>query len=395
MFALFWPDLESVSPVATLISSLFTAAIAGGLYALFRRWRGRSERFSRSLEALIAFLRSTDRALVRYGSWWVGTRVSSPWPRRGTTLGVFIFIAVCGALLPWPWCLWALSLGLLNVFIVFRHWSHDEKETKSRIGPDDKQIRIDDDLSAEMTGAFAFVLVYATTSFAQIQAARQGFQMPPDAGAFTFLRYALVEGLKLAPLVPYSDLFADSLQELGAGAAASFSAKSAVLAFRAALVLIILAALKRFIDSARHAAERVVLRPILAVSDNPDADQTAVQQAVGKLATLATRGDRAAAERLEQIITEVRERKPRYSAKSGSPPPMVLFPTRSRVRSPASCWWRSKAIASSPMRTGLASARRSIGSPPSTLSALRCARSANGTAARRASNKPLRSCARP
>jgi tetratricopeptide (TPR) repeat protein len=315
MFALFWPDLESVSPVATLISSLFTAAIAGGLYALFRRWRGRSERFSRTLEALIAFLRSTDRALVRYGSWWVGTRVASTWPRRGTTLGVFVFIAVCGALLPWPWCLWALSFGLLNVFIVFRHWSHDEKETKNQLGPDDKQIRIDDDLSAEMTGAFAFVLVYATTSFAQIQAARQGFQMPPDAGAFTFIRYALIEGLKLAPLVPYSDLFADSLQELGAGAAASFSAKSAVLAFRAALILIILAALKRFIDSARQAAERVDLRPILAVSDNPDADQTAVQQAVGKLTTLATRGNRAAAERLEQIITEVRERKPRYSAR--------------------------------------------------------------------------------
>jgi tetratricopeptide (TPR) repeat protein len=314
MFLSFWPGLESVSPVATLISSLFTAAIASGLYALFRRWRGRSARFSRSLEAFIAFLRNGDRALVRYGSWWVGTRVASPWPRRGVTLGVFVIVAVCGALLPWPWCLWALSFGLLNVFIVFRHWSHDEKETKNQIGPDDKQIRIDDDLSAEMTGAFAFVLVYATIAFAQIQAARQGFQIPPDAGAFTFIRYALVEGLKLAPLIPYSDLFADSLQELGPDAA-SFSAKAAVLVFRAALVVIILAALKRFIDSARQAAERVVLRPILAVSDNPDADQAAVQQAVGKLAALATRGDRAAAERLEQIVTEVRERKPRYSAR--------------------------------------------------------------------------------
>jgi tetratricopeptide (TPR) repeat protein len=315
MFASFWPGLESVSPVATLISSLFTAAIASGLYALFRRWRGRSARFSRSLEAFIAFLLNMDRALVRYGSWWVGTRIASAWPRRGAALGVFIFVAICGALLPWPWCLWALSFGLLNVFVVFRHWSHDEKETKNQIGPDDKQIRIDGDLSGEMTGAFAFVLVYATIAFAQIQAARQGFQMPRDAGAFTFIRYALFEGLKLAPLVPYSDLFTNGLQEPGAAAAVSLSAKSAVLVFRAALVLVILAALKRFIDSARRAAERANLRPILAVSDNSDADQDAVQQAVGKLAALATRGDRAAAERLEQIVTEVRERKPRYSAR--------------------------------------------------------------------------------
>jgi tetratricopeptide (TPR) repeat protein len=315
MFALFWPALESASPVATLISSLFTAAIVVGLYTLFRWWRGRSERASRAIETLVAFLRGADRALVRYGSWWVGTRVARPWPRSGTTFGIFIVIAVCGALLPWPWCLWALSFGLLNVFVVFRHWSHDEKEAKSQIGPEDKQIRIDGDLSVEMTGAFALVLVYATTAFAQIQAARQGFQMPPDAGAFTFIRYALVEGLKLAPLVPYSDLFADGLQELGAAAAASFSAKSAVLVFRAALVLIVLAALKRFIDIARQAAERVDLRPILSVSDNPDADQATVQQAVGKLANLAARGDRTAAERLEQIVTGMRERKPRYTAR--------------------------------------------------------------------------------
>ena len=178
-----------------------------------------------------------------------------PWPRHGVTLGIFIFVAACGALFPWPWCLWVLSFGLLNVFIVFRHWSHDEDEAKSQVGPEDKQIRIDGDLSIEMAGAVAFVLVYATTAFAQIQAAQQGFQMPPDAGAFTFIRYALVEGLKVAPLVSYSDLFADNLHfhNLGTVAAASISAKWAVLVFRAALVLIVLAGLKRFID---HRARR-------------------------------------------------------------------------------------------------------------------------------------------
>jgi tetratricopeptide (TPR) repeat protein len=314
MFGLLSPSLDSASPVATLLSSLFTVAFVAGLYALLRWWCGRSEQISRAIEALVAVLRSLDRAVVRYGSWWVGTRVAQPWPRRAVTLSIFIFVAISGALLPWPLCLWALSFGLVNVFIVFRHWSQDEKETKGVIGPEDKQIRIDGDLSIEMAGAFAFVLVYAATAFAQIEAARQGFQMPPDAGAFTFIRFALVEGLKLAPLLPYSDLFADNLQNLGGAATASFSAKAAVLVFRAALVLIILAGFKRFIDIARRASEHLELRPILAVSDDPDADQAAVQRAVGKLATLATRGQRAAAKQLEQIITEMRERKPRYAA---------------------------------------------------------------------------------
>ena len=163
MFALFWPGLESASPVATLIASLFTVVVAAGLYALFRRWRGRIEKRSSAVETLIAFLRRLDRALVRTGSRWVGTRVVRPWPRRVVALGIFIFVAACGAFLPWPWCLWALSFGLFNVFVIFRHWSHDETEAKSQVSPEDKQIRIEGDLSAEMAGAVAFILVYATT----------------------------------------------------------------------------------------------------------------------------------------------------------------------------------------------------------------------------------------
>jgi tetratricopeptide (TPR) repeat protein len=314
MFALFWPGLESASPVATLIASLFTVAVAAGLYALFRWWRGRTEKRSGAVEAVIAFLRRSDRALVRTGSRWVGTRVVRPWPRRLVALGILIFVAAFGALLPWPWCLWVLSFGLLNVFIVFRHWSHDEAEAKSQVSPEDKQIRIEGDLSAEMAGAVAFVLVYATTACAQIQAARQGFQIPPDPGAFTFVRYALVEGLKGALLVPYSDLFAGDFRSLGGAAATSFSAKSAVLVFRAVLGLIILVGLKRFIDFARRTAESRDLQPILAVLNNPAADQAAVKQAVGDLAAFATRGHRTVAERLEQIVTETLEGKPRYAA---------------------------------------------------------------------------------
>jgi tetratricopeptide (TPR) repeat protein len=313
MFGLLSPDLGSASPAATLISSFFTVAVAAGLYALVRRWRGRSEKKNRLIAGLVAFFRSVDRALGRYGSWWVGTRIARPWPRHGLTLGIFILVAACGALFPWPWCLWVLSFGLLNVFIVWRHWSHDEDEAKSQVSPQDKQIRIDGELSAEMAGAGAFVLVYATTAFAQIQAARQGFQMPPDAGPFTFIRYALVEGLKAAPLVTYYDLFAGDLR-LDSVAAVLSSAKLAVLLFRATLVLIILAGLKHFIDMVRRVTEELDLRPILAVLNDPDADQAAVQQAVGKLTTSAIRGRRQAAELLEQIVTELRDGKHRFAA---------------------------------------------------------------------------------
>ena len=316
MFSLLWPDLGTASPVATLFASLFTVAVAAVLYALFRRWRGPSGKKSRLLEAFVAFFRSVDRALVRYGSWWAGTRVPRPWPRHALTLGIFILVAVCGALFPWPLCLWVLSFGLLNVFIVFRHWSRDADEAKNQIGLEDKQIRIDGDLSIEMATAGAFVLVYATTAFAQIQAAQQGFQMPADAGPFAFIRYALVETLTVAPLVSYYDLFAGNLAHDSPDtvAAVSISAKWAVLIFRTALVLIVLAGLKRFIDFIRSGTEQMDLRPILAVLNDSDAEQAAVQQAVDKLTALATRGRRRAAELLEQIVTEVRHGKPQFTA---------------------------------------------------------------------------------
>jgi tetratricopeptide (TPR) repeat protein len=313
MSLLFSPDLETASPLATLISSLFTVVVAAGLYVLVRQWRAGSKKKSRLIDGLVAFFRGTDRSLVRYGSWWVGTRVARPWPRREVTLSIFIFVAVCGALLPWPWCLWMLSFGLLNVFIIFRHWSRDADEARSHLSREDKQIKIDGDLSTEMAGAIAFVLVYATTAFAQIQAARQGFQMGADTGAFTFIRYALVEALKVAPLVPYYDLFTENLH-LDAVTPASTSAKLAVLAFRVTLVLVALAALKRFIDMARRAAEESDLRPLSTVLNDPNADQAAVREAVAKLTTFAARGSRGATELLEQIVTEVRDGKPRFAA---------------------------------------------------------------------------------
>ncbi len=288
-----WRDLETASPPATAISSLITIAIAAVIYTLFRWWRGRSAKKDGFVERFIVFFRSADRALVRYGSWWVGTRVRRRWRRHATMLAIFIVVTAGGVLAPWPWCLWVLSFGLLNVFVVYRHWSHDEDDVKNEVSFENKDIKIQGDLSTEIIGACAFVLVYATTGFAQIQAARHGFQMPSDAGPFAFIWYALVEGVKVAPIVAYYDLFADDLHfhKLGAVAAHSISAKAAVLVFRGALDLIILAALKRFIDIARNVAEGLDLRPVIEVLDspNPNIDKDAVAEAVGKLAAFATR----------------------------------------------------------------------------------------------------------
>ena len=137
------------------------------------------------------------------------------------------------------------------------------------------------------------------------------------------------------------------------------------------------------------------LRPILAVLNDPDADQGAVQQAVGKLATLATRGRRAAAELLEQIVTEVREGKPRFAAS-------VRFAAANGLVSYAEPraetgkllvaieGYRKLALEDWPQRA----APRSIGPRRSTLSALRCARSANARPARRALKRRLRPCTR-
>jgi len=235
-----WQDLYSASPLGTLVTSLLIVSCSAVLYVGFQLWRTRSKKRGILFEWFLGFLRAVDQWVVLCGSLWVGTRVRAPGRRHVVMLVTFILVAVGGVLAPWPLCLYVLSFGLLNVFIIFRHWSHDEDEVKNEASPENKKIKIQGDLSIEMLGACAFVLVHSTTGFAKIQAARHGFQIPPDAGPFTFARYAFVEFLKELPLVNYSDLFSDDLDllKLSNVAPTLYAAKWAVLVFRGAVGLI-------------------------------------------------------------------------------------------------------------------------------------------------------------
>jgi tetratricopeptide (TPR) repeat protein len=307
-----WPDLGTASPLATLISSLLTVAFLAVIYAFVQWLRVRGERKNRFFEGALAKPQAVDWALVHYGSWFVGTRVPWRWPRHLLTLCVFSGIALAGAMLSWQWCLWALSVGLFAVFVVFRHWSQDEDEAERNARPEDKQIRIQGNLTTEMIGACAFVLVYSPTAFAQMQAAGYGFHIPADAGSFTFVRYALIETLKVGAIVNYYDLFADKLHfgKLGTVTHPSAAAKWAVLTFRGMLDFIILAFLKRLVDIARRVAEGLDLRPINEALEDDNVERQ--KWAVTHLAEFALRGRRRAAERLELILTEQKKHALRF-----------------------------------------------------------------------------------
>src|SRR6202521_2587624 len=170
-FQQLWPNLASSSPLATLFSSLIILPTLAVIYAIAQRLRRLGGKQNRAVERLIRALCAFDRTLVRTGSWIVGSRVAQPWLRRLVMLLVFAGIALAGASAPWPWCLWVLALGLISVFVVFRHWSHRRSEVGQQLRNEDKEICISGDLSTEMIGACAFVFIYAPIAFAQMQAA--------------------------------------------------------------------------------------------------------------------------------------------------------------------------------------------------------------------------------
>lgn len=205
--SLSWP-----SPIATFVSSLGTVGLFLLLYLVFGWLRsGRGSQEPRWFDVLLGYLRVLDRGLVRAGSWMTGTRYEHPLVRRALVLTVFAVLAFTGAALPWPWALIVITMGVLGIFIVFRHWSLDEDEALREVKFEDKDIKIRGDLSLEVAIACAFILVLAPVAFAHIAAAGLGFQIKPEAGAFAFLIYALIELAKAGSLVDYYDLFANQL----------------------------------------------------------------------------------------------------------------------------------------------------------------------------------------
>jgi tetratricopeptide (TPR) repeat protein len=293
----------SPAPLASLVAGLLMLALLAGLYSLYDWIRGRRDPTKASvLDAVIGGLRILDRALVHAGSWLVGTRIADPRLRPTFVVSIFAALAFAGALAPWPWGLLAIAVGVLAIFIVFRHWSRDEDEVFAEVAFDQKDIKIRGDLSAEVLLACGFLLVFAPVAFSHLQAHGYGFELAPDAGPFTFLIYSLIEMLKAALLVEHHDLFGDRIgyDDIAKVTNPSDTAKWAVLAYRLALVLLVLAALKRLLDIARRRKEGLDLRDIEESLREPDA---AVQkQAVAELRNLALAGRGNAQVLLERVL---------------------------------------------------------------------------------------------
>jgi hypothetical protein len=272
--------------------------------------RGRSGSEPRGFKRFVDGIRSLDRNLVKYGSWIVGTRYRTTWRRVLVFLAFFGGVAIGGATLPWPWCLWILSLGLFAVFIVFRDWSTIENAVEYDVssGAASTKIDIDRNINPEMLGACAFVFVFAPVAFAQIQMAGFGFELETGAGPFAFVRYTMVELLKIGPLVQYYDVFAERLQfeTLVAVSHPTMAAKAALLVFRGTVDLIILAALKRFVDIAQRVAAGLDLRP--HVDALRTADEKKHGTTVRTLEAFALDGRARAMELLQDILKQPGDR---------------------------------------------------------------------------------------
>ena len=255
--------------------------------------------------ALIA-LRAVDAVTVKGGSWLVGTRFRHWLPRWGALVLVLLGLAIAGAFLPHAWGLWALVLGLLAIFIVFRHWSWDEDEVEREVAKDSKRIKIEGDLGPEMLVAVAFIFVYAPIAFARLQAIGYGFTLLPGAGLFVFVGYTFLEVLKAIPVIDYYEIFAEELRfdAFLSARAPSVSAKWATLVLRASFDLILLAGLFRLRTIALRAAEGLDLRPIEEMLKTGDREQEVA--AVARLSQFALVGRVRARDRLIGIVRDDR-----------------------------------------------------------------------------------------
>jgi len=299
-------QLASPTPLASTVWSLALLAVLGALYLLFKLVRGKrppTKAKDTAWDKIIGAVRAFDGALITYGTYVTGTRYDRRWVRLLILITYFTTLAIIAAFAPWPWGLLPIVLGVLSIFVVFRHWTVDEDERFDEVPFDAKKIPIRGDLNLEVVIACAFLFVYAPSAFAQLQANGYGFQMAPSAGPFAFIIYTLLEAVKAGSLIDYYDLFAERLGfETYAGARNPTPwAKWAVIAYRLSLNLLLLAALKRLLDIARRMAEGRDLRHVEEMLLNPDEpQQVAAVELLEDFALLRGRG--AARALLERIL---------------------------------------------------------------------------------------------
>jgi tetratricopeptide (TPR) repeat protein len=304
----------SPTPLSSLFFSLVTLVVLAGLYWGFQALRSRREKRSLSFfDKLIEWTLYADRVFVVLGSLGIGTYYERAWVRRSVLVTVLVGLALAGAIVPWPWALFCLALGVLGILVVFRHWLRDEYQSALGLMPHEKDIPIHGNLHPEVIVACGFLLVFAPIAFAQLQVNGFGFEVSADAGPGTFFVYTIIETLKAGSLVSYYDLFAD---ELGFNRIAhvdnpTATAKWAVLGYRASLNLLMLAVLKRMIDIIRRRREGLDLRQIEGLLNTPD--EASHQNAIAQLKLLASAGRSGATVLLGRIIHPSRWDKWRFS----------------------------------------------------------------------------------
>lgn len=288
-------ELRLPTPLGTLMASLI---VFGGIMALVAvagvLWRmvptspgaGPGTRF-------LLRVRAMDRAVVRAGSLVTGTNLRQPWQRVPRLLLTFALVTAGGIALPFPSAMLALTLGLLAILLVFRHWSRDETERAAipagSAEPPRLTVPIEGDLTIEMALACGYLLVVVPLAFARLHAAELGFELTPGAGPFAFVFYMIIELLKLGTVVDYYDLFADQIAfgQLAQAHHPSEVAKYVTLGFRAVFDLIILTALKRMFEIAGRITRGLDLRQLREAleSEAEDDDLPAIAQLQSLAAT--------------------------------------------------------------------------------------------------------------
>ncbi len=154
-------DLLLLAPLGTLIASL---VVFGGVVALVVLFgvllRLAPERAAPGLGTrLLLGIRATDRAVVRAGSLATGTSLRQPWQRAPRLLLTFALLTAGCIALPFPAAMAVLTLELLAILLVFRHWSRDETERAAMPAgstePPRLTVPIEGDLTLEMALACA------------------------------------------------------------------------------------------------------------------------------------------------------------------------------------------------------------------------------------------------
>jgi tetratricopeptide (TPR) repeat protein len=302
-------DLMLPTPLGTLIASLI---VFGGIMALvvlvglLLRLTPTDSRPGLGTRLLLG-IRTADRAMVRAGSRLTGTAMRQPWQRVPRLLLSFALLTAGGIALPFPAAMASLTLGLLAILLVFRHWSRDETERAATPAgsaePPRLTVQIDGDLTIEMALACGYLLVVVPLAFARLHAADLGFQLNDGAGPFAFVFYMVIELLKLGTVVDYYDLFADQIAfgPLAQAHHPSQVAKYVTLGFRAVFDLIILTALKRMFEIAGRVTRGLDLRELREALESEAEDDDL--PALARLQALAATGH-AEALALLQVVAQ-------------------------------------------------------------------------------------------